>query len=137
MGVPVLERSNKSYEDSNVIADTARDMLCAVAGDRYWNDTRESWLARAARRLGWPFGRTRAVFYRQARVITAAEWIALNNEIAALRESATRRRKELNNVALGMAGPAVSSAGAGPRPLVVGADDAGEAGPRLRRAPGQ
>lgn len=30
----------------------ARDMLCDLSGPRGWNDTRESWLARGARRAG-------------------------------------------------------------------------------------
>lgn len=40
-----------------------RDELALVAGPRAWSDTRESWLARAARRCGINYRTAKAVFY--------------------------------------------------------------------------
>lgn len=40
-----------------------RDAIATVAGPRQWADTRESWLARAARRAGVSFRQAKALFY--------------------------------------------------------------------------
>lgn len=70
----------------------ARLMVAALAGPREWNDTRESWLARAARSIGLSHARTRNIFYYRARTITAEEWILLTQRIDALK--AAQRRHE-------------------------------------------
>ena len=49
------------------IRDELHDAMIRVAGPREWSDTRESWIARAARRAGVPFRTARAVFYREIR----------------------------------------------------------------------
>lgn len=90
----VLEKASK------MITAEARSMLCAIAGPRGWNDTREAWLARAARRLGFGHRRTKAIFYGEARVIRAEEWEHLNQEAAALAESAKARQGELHGLDL-------------------------------------
>jgi hypothetical protein len=46
-------------------------------------DNRKSWLARAARTLGWGQRRTKALFYCEARVVTAEEWKTLNERLNA------------------------------------------------------
>lgn len=68
------------------------------------HDNRKSWLARAARSLGWGQRRTRALFYCEARVVTAEEWRTLNERLdaAKLRE---RERDELRAIARGMGKP--------------------------------
>jgi hypothetical protein len=43
--------------------DTMRNLVAAVAGPRQWGDTRESWLARAARRAGVSYRQAKALFY--------------------------------------------------------------------------
>jgi hypothetical protein len=40
-----------------------RELLAAVAGPRQWSDTRESWLARAARRSGITFRKAKSLYY--------------------------------------------------------------------------
>jgi len=44
-------------------AASLRELVAAVAGPRSWSDTRESWLARAARRSTISFRQIRAIFY--------------------------------------------------------------------------
>jgi hypothetical protein len=62
-------------------------------------DNRKSWLSRAARTLGWGQRRTKALFYCEARVVTAEEWKTLNERLNAAKakerlkaESAYERR---------------------------------------------
>lgn len=40
-----------------------RELIVAVAGERSWNETRESWLARTARLAGVSFRQVKAIFY--------------------------------------------------------------------------
>lgn len=40
-----------------------RDLVAKVAGPRQWSDTREAWLARAARKAGISFRQCKALFY--------------------------------------------------------------------------
>ena len=42
-----------------------RDSIATVAGPRSWSDTRESWLARAARRAGISYRTTKSLWYGQ------------------------------------------------------------------------
>jgi hypothetical protein len=75
------ERPNKpseSKEKSAVPAiELARDMLCELSGPRGWHDTRESWLARGARRAGLTLRRARAVFYQEPIRLTADELLGI------------------------------------------------------------
>lgn len=65
----------------------ARDMLCELSGPRGWHDTRESWLARGARRARLSMRRARAIFYQEPIRLTADEYIAIE---AAFRENGER-----------------------------------------------
>lgn len=40
-----------------------RNLVVAVAGPRLWQDTRQSWLARAARKAGISYRQCKALFY--------------------------------------------------------------------------
>lgn len=40
-----------------------RELIAAVAGPRTWSDTRESWLARAARRAGISYRQVKSLWY--------------------------------------------------------------------------
>jgi len=40
-----------------------RSVIASVAGPRSWSDTRESWLARAARRAGISYRQTKSLWY--------------------------------------------------------------------------
>ena len=112
----------------------ARSMLCTVAGPRGWNDTRQSWLARAARRLGWSYPRTFNVFYGRARVIRAEEWLRLEAELSALRQSAQTRQGAINELEI-LARSHVSETGGNAGPVGVAGDASGAARPRAKRHP--
>lgn len=58
-------------------ATRARDMLCDLSGPRGWNDTRESWLARGARKAGLSIRRARAIFYQEPIRLDADEYLAI------------------------------------------------------------
>ncbi len=107
---------------------SARDLIAAVAGPKDENDTRQSWLARAARRAGISYRTVRAVFYgeisdpdhpcvrllqleAQRRIVSAAdrvEALARSMEkadpefyaadVAALREAALSMRRSGNRL---------------------------------------
>jgi len=119
----VLEKASK------VVSAQARDLLCAIAGPRGWNDTRQAWLAKAARRLGFGHRRTKAIFYGEARVISADEWCVLQETLAELTRSAAARQGTIHELEI-LARSRASEAGKNPRPLGVGSDPAGKAGPR-------
>ena len=77
----MVEYQNKPSEFKEKPAVTAvvraRDMLCELSGPRGWNDTRESWLARGARRAGLTLRRARAVFYQEPIRLTADELLGI------------------------------------------------------------
>jgi hypothetical protein len=62
-------------------------MWRAFPPDRFAN--RKSWLATVARSLGWKQRRVKALFYGEARVVTADEWRTLSE----LQERAQSRRE--------------------------------------------
>lgn len=55
----------------------AHDMLVGLCGPRGWNDTRESWLTRGARRARLSLRRARAIFYLEPIKLTADEYLAI------------------------------------------------------------
>ena len=127
-------KQHKSCQKRNSamnVAGNARDMIALLAGPRAWGDTRERWLEKAARRLGWPYCRTRGVFYRRVR-LTVEEWLDLNEQIDVLKNSAARRMETINEIeALERA--AVAAGGNSVRPLELEGDAAGEARHRTKR----
>jgi hypothetical protein len=42
-----------------------RELIASVAGERRWSDTRESWLARAARKAGISYRQCKALWYAE------------------------------------------------------------------------
>lgn len=54
------------------------------------HDNRKSWLAGVARALGWNQRRVKALFYCEARVVTADEWRTLNARL----DAAKKRERE-------------------------------------------
>lgn len=75
-----MQKWRTSYQkmfSSSAIANDCRDLLTLAAGERGWNDTRESWLARAARRVGMDYSRAYNIFYGRSRRIEAAEYLSL------------------------------------------------------------
>ena len=83
-----LDQESKAVESNAQIPDL---MWRAVPPDRH--DNRKSWLARVARTLVWKHRRVKALFYCEARVVTADEWRTLNQRLDALK-AAERRHQE-------------------------------------------
>ena len=54
------------------------------------HDNRKSWLCSVARALGWNQRRVRALFYLEARVVTADEWRTLNERLDAAKNREKR-----------------------------------------------
>lgn len=83
-----LDQESKHMESSEQIP----DLLWRVCPpDRH--DNRKSWLARVARTLAWKHRRVKALFYLEARIVTADEWRTLNQRLDALK-AAERRHQE-------------------------------------------
>ena len=122
----------KSCKESRVVTADARELLIGIAGRRDWSDTRQSWLAKAARRLGWPYSRTSNIFYGRARLIRAEEWIALNEQFSALTKSAQQRQELLNDLSI-LAGAGAPETGDPSRSLGMASGAGGEAGPWGKR----
>lgn len=79
-----LEKSEVSAEIASEIADEMKAAIGIAAGPRTWDDTRERWLWRAAQRLGIDQRRAKSFWYREARQITATEYLTVKQRIAAL-----------------------------------------------------
>lgn len=75
-----LEKPPRSAEKSPVSAESrARAMLCDLAGQRGWHDTRESWLARGARKAGITLRRAKALFYEEPLRLSANEYLGIEH----------------------------------------------------------
>lgn len=61
----------------------AKQMLCELSGPRGWNDTREFWLARGARRARLSLRRAKAIFYEERIRLTADEYLAIEQAFEA------------------------------------------------------
>lgn len=129
MEMPVRKVLQSSCKGLQVVVIEAQQMLKEVAGPRAWSDTRQSWLARAARRLGFSYARTSNIYYGRARIIRAEEWIRLNDEAEQLKKSAQQRQEALHDLDL-LARAAVAARGEAARPMGVERGKPGEAGPR-------
>lgn len=72
------EKRSESKEKSAVTAVVkAHVMLIGLCGPRGWNDTRESWLTRGAKRARLSLRRAKAIFYQEPIKLTADEYIAI------------------------------------------------------------
>lgn len=83
-----LDQESKHVESS---AQIPKLMWQAFPPDQH--DNRKSWIARVARALSWKNRRVKALFYCEARVVTADEWRTLNQRLDALK-AAERRHQE-------------------------------------------
>lgn len=118
------------------IREELHDAMTRVAGPREWCDTRESWIARAARRAGVPFRTARAIFYREIRdpkwsiveaVRTAARALDEHNESKA-RDELIALRARIERLEQEIADARGARAGRG-RLLASGAGEADRAAP--------
>ena len=80
-----------SYSPEAIVSE-ARDLLAFAAGPRGWDDTRESWLARGAKRLGVEFSRAWNIWYGKTRRMEAAEFLNLRYAAERLREQNERTK---------------------------------------------
>lgn len=60
--------------------DIARICIANAAGERGFNDTRQSWLSRAARKLGFTPGRVTSIWYGKGVRLSADELLQLMRE---------------------------------------------------------
>lgn len=82
------EKRSECQENPSVSAvELSRARLCDLCGPRGWNDTRESWLARGARKAGLTLRRARALFYSEPIRLDADEYLAIERAYAAARAS--------------------------------------------------
>lgn len=80
------------------IAGECRLFVALAGGERGWADTRGSWLARAARRLGISHGRATSLFYGKARNISAVEYLTLKERADAIRADQDRHQAALQEI---------------------------------------
>lgn len=126
------KNSDKSSKDCEMVTIEASALVATAAGPREWSDNRKSWLARAARRLGFTYSRTRSIYYGEARIIRAEEWIRLNEEADSLKRSAQQRQEALHDLDT-LARSAVAARREDTRPLGVASDEPVRAGSGSRR----
>lgn len=69
-----------------------RDVIATVAGPRTWNDTRESWLARAARRANISYRSAKSLWYGE---INDAEHKAARRMVKAAEQHGRDEAREL------------------------------------------
>jgi hypothetical protein len=84
----VMSEGSEKYSG----AKSMRDVIAAVAGPRLWNDTRESWLGRAAREAKISYRACKALFYGE---ITDPEHKAARRVLAAAQRSGRKEAQEL------------------------------------------
>ena len=88
------ENSSKRGPDMN-LADEMHEHIVTLAGERGWHETREAWLAKAARRGGISFRRAKTFFYREPTAFPARDVEAVRAAIAKLKtRGADNERRE-------------------------------------------
>lgn len=83
-----------------------RDVIATVAGPRTWTDTRESWLARAARRAGINYRAAKALWYGE---INDPEHRAARRMTEAAQRHGRQQAQELAQRFDGIAGALVAA----------------------------
>lgn len=82
---PCRKRHDNHMTDAGII-DRARDAIALAAGPRGFDDTRESWLSRAARRFGMSYARVRKIWYRRVDDLWASEWQKMQEKAEEIRQ---------------------------------------------------
>jgi len=80
------------------VAYDLKDRLIAIAGERAWSETREAWLARAARKCGISYRQAKSIFYNELRDPKASlvESVLASAEKLKHQEAATARFESEN-----------------------------------------
>ncbi|MFP5204069.1 MAG: hypothetical protein ACLGSH_01795 [Acidobacteriota bacterium] len=82
----MTKRSDKASKDVDMqIEQQMRTMLWEAFPPKPHHN-RKGWFAHVARALGWGERRTKALFYCEARVVTAEEWKTLNERLNAAKK---------------------------------------------------
>lgn len=71
----------------DAVIDEVRGLIAFAGGERHWSDTRESWLRRAAHRLGIDPGRATSLFYRKVRRLPADEYLTIRARAQSLAQA--------------------------------------------------
>lgn len=82
-----FEKWKTDVVGNDAVLDEVHGLLCLAGGPRGWSDTRESWLRRAAHRLGIDPGRATSLFYRKARRVDAAEYLTIKARAQAIAQN--------------------------------------------------
>lgn len=80
----MVKKSSQESKRMSSSAEIPDLMWRAFPPDRHSN--RKSWIATVARALGWKHRRTKALFYCEARIVTADEWRTLNERLNAAKQ---------------------------------------------------
>lgn len=88
-------KSETMLATADTVLTSARLCIASAGGARGWNDTRQSWLARAARHLGMPHCRIRSIWYGRARLY-ADEYQELQNRAQLLSQRITQAEDDLH-----------------------------------------
>lgn len=122
-----FQHKRPEYKEKSAVSATvkAHDMLVGLCGPRGWNDTRESWLARGARKAKLSLRRARAIFYQEPIRLTAEEYLAIQDAfeaadavVAAIRNLAGEADLRRHPAAEGEGGRADAEARASASPAV-------------------
>lgn len=85
----MADNSSKGARDMR-LADEMHDGIVRLAGERGWHETREAWLARAARKAGITCRRAKTFFYREPGAYRAADVEAVRAALAKQHKPPTR-----------------------------------------------
>ena len=80
-----------------VVAADAQRLIWAI-GEPGPDTNQKGIVAKAARRLGWTFARTSNMYRGRARIISADEWIKLNEEAAEMAQREKARQGALHEL---------------------------------------
>jgi len=130
--VPLHER-DKKLASAVHMNEMMRDAVITAAGPRGWNDTRESWLSRAARKLGITHRRARSLFYQQAGKYSPDEIVAALNVLQQVRSERTGEAHEIRNEMARLLGVVARNDGPDLGPLGLLARHADEEAPAARQ----
>ena len=80
------EKSSQSSKGQVMSSSSDVPQMMWAAFPPRMTDNRKSWLSSVARTLGWNQRRVKALFYCEARVVTADEWRELNARLDAAKK---------------------------------------------------
>lgn len=88
------EKSSQSSKGQVMSSSSDVPQMMWTAFPPRMTDNRKSWLSSVARALGWNQRRVKALFYCEARVVTADEWRTLNDRL----DAAKKREKQADEL---------------------------------------